>query len=100
MFFLILVPDRPGMLEQRLAHRPAHLDYWNGLPGVVKVAGAMLTGDGAEATPKGSAFLIEAESLDAARALVAADPFTIAGIFGDEVRIEALRPAIGTWLPG
>jgi len=100
MYFLIAAADKPGMLEQRIAHRQAHLDYWNGLAGTVKVAGAMLTGDDSDATPKGSAFIIEAESLAAARALLAADPFTVQGIFGDDIRIEVMRPAIGDWFPG
>lgn len=61
----------------------------------MKIAGAMLDGD----TPKGSAFLLEAPDEDAVRALLAADPFTIERIFGDDIRIEAVRPAIGEWKP-
>ena len=95
MFFLVLAADRPGMLERRLEHRQRHLDYWNGRTGMVKVAGAMLAGD----SPKGSAFLLEAEDEAAVRALLAGDPFTTEGIFGDDVRIEAVRPAIGEWMP-
>ena len=95
MFFLILAADRPGMLPSRLEHRQRHIDYWTALPGVVKIAGAMLDGD----SPKGSTFLLEAEDEAAARALLAADPFTTEGIFGDDVRIEAVRPAIGEWKP-
>jgi len=95
LFFLVLAADRPGMLERRLEHRQRHLDYWNGRTGVVKVAGAMLDGD----SPKGSAFLIEAADEAAARTLLAADPFTTEGIFGDDIRIEAVRPAIGEWMP-
>lgn len=95
MFFLILAADRPGQLDRRLEHRQRHLDYWNGLPGTVKVAGAMLAGD----SPRGSAFLIEAEDEAAARRLLAGDPFTTEGIFGDDIRIEAVRPAIGDWKP-
>jgi uncharacterized protein YciI len=99
MYFVILAADRPGLLEQRLAHRQEHLDYWNALPGVVKIAGAMLTNDGPDGAPKGSAFIIEAESLAAARALVAGDPFAVRGIFGDEIRVEVLRPGLGEWKP-
>lgn len=95
MFFLVLAADLPDRLERRLEHRQRHLDYWNGLPGAVKVAGAMLTGD----TPKGSAFLLEAEDEAAVRALIANDPFTTEGIFGNDIRIETVRPAIGEWTP-
>ena len=95
MFFLILAADRPGMIERRLEHRQRHIDYWTGLPGAVKIAGAMLE----EGSPKGSAFLIEAEDEAAARRLLADDPFSTEKIFGDDIRIEALRPAIGEWKP-
>jgi uncharacterized protein len=95
LFFLILAADKPGHLDRRLEARQRHLDYWAGLPGTVKIAGAMLAGD----SPKGSAFLIEAEDEAAARALLAGDPFTTEGIFGDDIRIEAFRPAIGDWKP-
>ena len=100
MFFIILASDRPGALERRLAHRQRHIDYWNSLPGVVRIGGAMLSDDTGAATPKGSAFIIEAGSLDAARALLAADPFTTEGVFGGDARIEVLRPGIGDWKPG
>lgn len=96
MMFLVLARDRQGALDARLRHRQRHIDYWNGKPGIVKVAGAMLAGD----TPEGSAFLIEAEDETAVRALIAADPFAIEGIFEPEQQIQAIRPAIGAWLPG
>ncbi len=99
MFFVILANDRPGALAARLAHRQRHIDYWNGLQGVVRIGGAMLSGDDAAATPRGSAFIIEAASLDEARAMLAGDPFSIEGIFDGEARIEVLRPGIGSWKP-
>jgi uncharacterized protein YciI len=99
MFFVILATDRPGALDQRLAHRQKHLDYWNGMPGVVRIGGPMLSDDSTGATPKGSTFIVEAENLQAARKLIAEDPFMKEGIFGDDVRIEVLRPTIGDWKP-
>lgn len=97
MFFLILAPDKPGMLERRMEHRQRHLDYWVGQGAALKVAGAMLSDDGAEATPIGSSFLIEAEDEAAVRALIAADPFMTEGVFSKEFRIQPVRPAIGVW---
>lgn len=97
MLFIILATDRPGSLEQRLAHRQRHLDYWNGLPGTVKLAGAMLEPAAADGTPKGSAIIVEAPDLAAAQALLAQDPFTLEGIFADNARIEVVRPALGEW---
>jgi uncharacterized protein YciI len=99
MFFIVLASDRPGALDQRLTHRQKHIDYWNGMPGVVKIGGAMLTGGQAGATPKGSAFIIEAETEAAVRKLLADDPFSIENIFSDDIRVEVLRPGIGVWKP-
>lgn len=99
MFFIVLAPDKPGMLEQRLAHRPAHVDYWVRHGDALKVAGAMLEPDASDAAPIGSSFLIEAEDEAAVRALIAADPFTIEGIFGDDVTVQPMRPALGVWRP-
>lgn len=94
-YFLILADDRADGLDDRLAHRQEHIDYWNGKPGAVKVAGAMLDGD----RPRGSAFLIEADSEADARALLADDPFMLHGIFAGTTQVIAIRPAIGAWLP-
>lgn len=97
MFFLILAPDKPGALERRLEHRQSHVDYWVGKGETVKVAGAMLSDDGPDATPIGSSFLIEAADEAAARALIAADPFMIEGIFAPDFTVQPVRPAIGVW---
>ena len=97
MYFIILAPDLPDMLEKRLEHRQRHLDYWTGQGDVLKVAGAMLSGDGMEATPIGSSFLLEAESEAGARALLAQDPFMLEGIFSDDFTVQPVRPAIGVW---
>jgi uncharacterized protein YciI len=94
-FFLILSPDRTDVLDDRIALRQDHIDYWTSKPGVVKVAGAMLDGD----QPTGSAFLIEAADLGAAQALLYDDPFMKQAIFSGESQIVAMRPTIGDWLP-
>lgn len=100
MFFLVLAPDAPGMLDRRLSVRQKHLDYWLGQGDVVKVAGAMLSGDGPDATPIGSSFLLEAQDEASVRSLLAQDPFTTEGVFSDDLQIQAVRPAIGAWHPG
>lgn len=97
MYFIILAPDRPGMLDRRLEHRPRHIAYWNAQGDVLKVAGAMLSSDGEEATPIGSSFLLEAENEAAARALLAQDPFMLEGVFTGDFQIHPVRPAIGAW---
>ncbi len=97
MFFIILAADRPGALPLRLEHRQRHLDYWLAQGAAVKIAGAMLDGDGPDASPKGSSFLLEAQEEPAVRALLAADPFTIEGVFTGDFIVQPVRPAIGEW---
>jgi hypothetical protein len=92
--FLILATDRADADADRLTHRQEHIDYWNGKPGVVKVGGAMLDG----ARVSGSALLVEAADEDAARALLADDPFSRQGVFASAATIISVRPAIGDWL--
>lgn len=94
-YFLILAEDRGDGLDDRLAHRQEHIDYWNAQTGVVKVAGAMLGGD----RPNGSVLLIEAQDEPAARALLERDPFTREGVFSGQNQVIAMRPAIGDWFP-
>lgn len=93
--YLILVEDQSGAFEARLAHRQAHLHYWKAKAPAVQVAGAMLDGD----RPRGSALLVEAADEAEARALLAGDPFTTAGVFSEQAQVIAVRPAIGDWLP-
>ena len=52
----------------------------------------------AEGKMVGSVFLLEADSLDAAKAMNAADPYTKAGVFG-RVTINETRWAIGEGKP-
>lgn len=99
MFFLVLAPDAPDMLEKRLALRSLHVDYWVSLGGTVKVAGAMLSNDGPDATPVGSSFLLEADDEAAVRTLISDDPFMKEGVFSGAVQIQPVRPALGEWRP-
>ena len=58
------------------ATRPAHREYL----GTLLASGQLLLA-GPFTDDSGALFVYEAESLDAARALVAADPFAQAGVF-------------------
>ncbi|MFT3722806.1 MAG: YciI family protein [Hyphomonadaceae bacterium] len=71
--------DKPGALEIRKATRQSHLDWIASLSPIVKIGGPMLSDDGA--TPVGSMLVIEAESLEAAKALYARDPYALAGLW-------------------
>lgn len=85
------------MLARRLEQRPRHIAYWEQQGDRLKVAGAMLDGDGPDASPIGSSFLLEADDAGAVRALIAADPFMTEGIFGADVQVQPVRPALGVW---
>ncbi|GGC18636.1 hypothetical protein GCM10011371_02770 [Novosphingobium marinum] len=97
MHFLVLARDADGASALRTGHRQRHVDYWIGQGSRLKVAGAMMSDDGEDAVPVGSSFLIEASDESEVRELIAGDPFTTEGIFGSDVTVQRIRPAIGEW---
>ena len=94
MYFLITCRDRPGVLERRMALRPEHLDYWQGLGEAVKLGGPQLLDD----QPCGSFFLVDAADLAAAHAIAERDPFAREGIFA-QIDVAATRLTLGGWRP-
>ena len=68
--------DRPNSSELRAATLPAHADYQHhrGNP----VGGPLLDPDGASC---GTLIIFEAPDLASAEAIIAADPFVLAGLF-------------------
>jgi uncharacterized protein YciI len=80
---------------RRAAARPAHLSWAAGIGAPVRMAGPLIDPAGQMV---GSVFLIEAESLDAVRALHAQDPYVLQGVFG-AVTIHETRWAIGGGKP-
>jgi uncharacterized protein YciI len=78
--FAFIGHDGPGGPDGRKRHRPAHLAGIEKLDaaGRVRHAGPLLDESGA---PIGSLVLFEAASLDEARAVAAADPYVVQGIF-------------------
>lgn len=79
MHFAIINHDKPDSLELRMKTREVHLDYLRGVGDDLLVAGPILGDDGD--TPVGSILIVEAESLEAARAFAAGDPYAQAGLF-------------------
>lgn len=71
--------DKPDSLELRKATRPAHLEWLKMFEHLVKLGGPMMGADGG--TPVGSLIVIEAESLEAAKAWAAMDPYAKAGLW-------------------
>jgi len=93
MLYVLICKDLPGEgLARRLRARPDHLAYLDSLGEKVRAAGGLLSEDGAE--PRGSLIIIEAGSLDEARAIAAADPYAKAGVFAD-VEVHPWRQAVG-----
>ncbi|RUT29346.1 YciI family protein [Arsenicitalea aurantiaca] len=78
MLYAIIAQDKPNGLEDRMTVRPEHLDHLKSLGDKVVFAGATL---GTDDKPTGSLMVIEAGSLEEAKAMAAADPFVTRGVF-------------------
>lgn len=80
MLFAILCKDKPGHLQVRMDTRPAHVEHLEKLnkDGILKMAGPFL---GPDEKANGSLVIVEAENLEAAKALADADPYAGAGLF-------------------
>ncbi len=86
MWYAIIATDQPGSLEQRLAHRPAHLERLRALQaeGRLLLAGPFPAIDSEDPGPagfSGSLIIAEFGDLSAARAWADADPFVAAGVY-------------------
>jgi uncharacterized protein YciI len=79
MHFAIVNIDNPDSLDLRMSAREKHLDYLRGLGDKLFIAGPILSDDGE--MPIGSIVIIEAETLEAAKAFAAGDPYAEAGLF-------------------
>ena len=77
--------------ELRAATRPAHLEWAAGLGDRLRMAGPLLSEDGAMI---GSVFLVEADDLASAKALAGQDPYNKAGVF-DRVDVRETKWLIG-----
>jgi uncharacterized protein len=95
LFCLHCLDNEIDGAARRAEARPAHLQWAAGLGSPVRMAGPLLDSEGRMV---GSLFLIEAESLAAAKAINAADPYSKAGVFG-KVTINETRWAIGEGKP-
>jgi uncharacterized protein YciI len=91
MLYVMICEDKPDSQELRMATRAAHLAFIDTLLAQVRLAGPLLSDDGSRMI--GSLFLVEAESLDAARDIDTRDPYMQAGLFG-KVTIRPFRQVI------
>ena len=74
--FVMIGHDAPESKAKRPLHRPAHLEHLAPLSAAGRVPLAGPFTDGA-----GSLVVFEAESLEAAWAIVARDPYVVHGVF-------------------
>lgn len=86
MLYAIWAIDRPDNLARRIAMRPAHLERLRALlqEGRLVLAGPRPKVDALDAGPAGfhgSLIVAEFESLEAARAWAAADPYLAADVY-------------------
>ena len=74
--FVMIGHDAPDSKAKRPVHRPAHLEHLAPLAaaGRVPLAGPFTDGSG-------SLIVLEADSLEAAWAIVARDPYVVNGVF-------------------
>jgi uncharacterized protein YciI len=87
MQFVIYCTDKPASLDLRMATRAAHLEYIDNTQIKIVLAGPLLGADGGM---QGSMFVVDADSLDAAKNFSAGDPYRKAGLF-ERVEIHGFR---------
>lgn len=90
MQFALVAYDRPNAVAQRMELRPEHLMHLESLGDTLVLAGPFLDDAGAMV---GSIMVIEAESLEAARAIYARDPFMAHNLF-DSVTVKPWKLTI------
>jgi uncharacterized protein YciI len=89
MLYAVICRDKAGALQTRLDTRTAHLAYIE-QTGIVRMAGPFL-----EAGQMcGSLVILETDSLAAAQAWAAADPYAAAGLF-ESVSVSEWKKVIG-----
>jgi uncharacterized protein YciI len=98
MLYAILAEDLPGVLDKRLANRPAHVERLKALQddGRLILAGphpAIDANDPGPAGFSGSLIVAEFASREAAIAWAAEDPYAKAGVYG-KVTVKPFRKTL------
>lgn len=94
--FAITARDAPGSAERRAVSRAAHDAHIDALGDAVALGAALTAADG---SPAGSLMILRASDEATARAVVAADPFVITGVW-ESFEIRMLVPRTGSWIGG
>jgi len=98
MWYAIIATDQPGSLEQRLAHRPPHLERLRTLQaqGRLLLAGPFPAIDSEDPGPagfSGSLIVAEFDDLAAAQDWADTDPFVAAGVYRS-VEVKPFRKTL------
>lgn len=92
MLYVAMCHDKPGALDVRVGTRDAHLAWLKSLGARIRIAGPFFDEAGTAMT--GSVVVVEAETLDEAKATFAADPYARAGLFA-QVEVRPWRWVVG-----
>ncbi|KAK2786456.1 hypothetical protein FQN53_006612 [Emmonsiellopsis sp. PD_33] len=98
--YLVIVPDKEGVLQKRVEVRGAHLTGLGPVieSGFLKVGGAMMDAhptDGQTPPMKGSMLVVVAESPDAVREQLAKDIYAREGVWDlDNMQITPFKSAV------
>ncbi len=90
MQFILIAHDRPDGLPIRKQTRPDHIAYLTEIAGSIVFGGPLLDDEG---TPCGSMIVYEAPDRAMVETLIANDPYSRAGLFG-QVEIRAFRTVV------
>lgn len=92
MHVLFIGRDKTGALSVRMDNRPANLAWLSANAATIKIAGPTL--DAVSGEPRGSMLVLETETVEAAEAILAEDPYAIAGLF-ETTEIQPWRWVVG-----
>lgn len=92
MHVLFIGRDKAGALSVRMDNRPAHLAWLAENAATIKIAGPYL--DAVSGEPRGSMLVLETETVEEAKAVLAKDPYAIASLF-ETTEIQPWRWVIG-----
>jgi uncharacterized protein YciI len=93
MLYMAVCYDKPEGRALRLANRAAHLDFLRANDAFIKVCGPILADDNEAMI--GSLLIVEAPDRATADALLARDPYSLAGLFRS-VDVRPWRWVIGS----
>ncbi|WP_193185826.1 YciI family protein [Nisaea sediminum] len=79
MPYAIIARDKPGALDKRMEHRPAHVEYLKSKMDLILCGGATL--GGADESMDGSLLILDTEDRAVAEDFAKNDPFALNGVF-------------------